>query len=267
MRYRIDHDYHIHSMLSRCSRDPEQSKDFILQYAKENGLSRICLTDHYWDAALPRPCDWYAEQHYDHIAKSLPLPQDESVSFLFGCEGDIDAQGRIGVPPSRFDNFDFIVIPTTHLHKIGLISEADAADGPSRHADVWLARFDALLDADLPFHRVGVAHLACTLMYPRSHEGYLDTLRTLSDGEMERVFSKAAARGCGIELNMCDMSFPDAEADTVLRMFRIAKSCGCKFYLGSDSHHPREFVGMREVFERAITMLDLHETDKFYIEK
>ena len=39
MKFQIDHDYHIHSKLSSCSRDPEQTNERILQYAKENGLS------------------------------------------------------------------------------------------------------------------------------------------------------------------------------------------------------------------------------------
>ena len=67
------------------------------------------------------------------------------------------------------------------------------------------------------------------------------------------------------ELNRGDMSFKDDEADTVLRMFRVAKSCGCKFYCGTDAHHPKAFVNARDVFERAIDLLGLTENDKFHI--
>ena len=49
MRYVFDHDFHIHSELSSCSRDPEQSPERILAYAKENGLKKIVITDHFWD--------------------------------------------------------------------------------------------------------------------------------------------------------------------------------------------------------------------------
>ena len=59
------------------------------------------------------------------------------------------------------------------------------------------------------------------------------------------------------------MDFADDEADTVLRMFRIAKDCGCKFYLGSDAHHPRDFQNVRTIFARAIDLLGLQESDKF----
>ena len=37
MRYAFDHDYHIHSYLSSCSKDPEQTAERILAYAEENG--------------------------------------------------------------------------------------------------------------------------------------------------------------------------------------------------------------------------------------
>ena len=80
--------------------------------------------------------------------------------------------------------------------------------------------------------------------------------------EMERLFSKAKDVGIGIELNKADMSFKDDEADRVLRMFKVAKGCGCKFYLATDGHHPKNFENSIEIFDRAITLLNLQESDK-----
>ena len=39
MRYIVDHDLHIHSFGSMCSKDPEQTPQRILQYAQETGLT------------------------------------------------------------------------------------------------------------------------------------------------------------------------------------------------------------------------------------
>ena len=50
MKFSYDHDLHIHSKISSCSSDPEQTNEAILAYAKKNGLTTICLTDHYWGA-------------------------------------------------------------------------------------------------------------------------------------------------------------------------------------------------------------------------
>ena len=94
---------------------------------------------------------------------------------------------------------------------------------------------------------------------------YFNILDSIKSEDMERLFTKAAKLGCGIELNQSDMSFKDEEADSVLRMFRIAKACGCKFYCGSDAHTPGYFVKTKEIFERAIDLLELTEDDKFII--
>lgn len=265
MRFKTDHDYHIHSQLSSCSRNPEQTNERILQYAKENGLSRICLTDHYWDSAVAGASKWYQPQNFDHIHKATPLPQADGVEFLFGCETDMDKHMTVGIPSARFDDFDFIIIPTTHLHMTGFTIAEEDANSNERRAQLWTERLDRLLDMPLPFGKIGIAHLACSLINRKSREDFLNTMNLIPDNDMERLFSKAALVGCGIELNKSDMSFSDAEADTVLRPFRIAKSCGCKFYLGSDAHSPNSFKRAKEIFERAVTVLDLSENDKFYI--
>lgn len=48
-----------------------------------------------------------------------------------------------------------------------------------------------------------------------------------------------------------------------MRPYRIAKDCGCKFYLGSDAHHPDELEIAKKQFERMIDLLKLEESDKF----
>ena len=53
MKYKIDHDYHIHSHLSPCSGDPTQTPEAILRYAKDNRLEHICITDH--TGTMPSP--------------------------------------------------------------------------------------------------------------------------------------------------------------------------------------------------------------------
>ena len=57
MRYVYDHDLHIHSRISLCSGDPEETNERILQYARDNRLSTICLTDHFWDETIPLSAD------------------------------------------------------------------------------------------------------------------------------------------------------------------------------------------------------------------
>ena len=245
MKYIIDNDLHIHTRLSVCSHDNEQTPLNILHRAKERGLKTICITDHYWDSAVPINTAvnwWYEKQNYDHIKESLPLPEDKDVKFLFGCEGDMDSDNVIGIPKSRYDDFDFMIISTTHFHHMKG-EKWDNVDN-ARLAKNWVERFDAVLNSDLPFHKVGIPHLACELINNKSHADYLKTLDLIPIEEMERLFKKAAKLGLGIELNAYDMKCKIEEQDTILRMFHIAKDCGCKFYLASDAHSLNAFDGV-----------------------
>lgn len=267
MKFKIDHDLHIHSHLSLCSNDSAQNTSRILEYAKNAGLSKICLTDHFWDATVSGgETDFYIRQNLEHIRQALPLPSYEGVEFLFGAETDMDRFCTMGVSLPCFDNFDFVIIPTTHLHMVGFTITPEDAQSNRRIAELWVERLDQLLDQPLPFGKIGIAHLACSLINNRSRADYVETLSMIPDEDMERVFTKAARVGCGIELNRFDVAAPDEEVDTVFRMFRIAKACGCKFYLGGDAHHPKSLESAIPVFRRAIDLLDLTEEDKFHIQ-
>ena len=90
MRYVYDHDFHIHSKLSSCSNDAGQTNERILQYAKQNNLKTVCLTDHFWDDAVEGASSWYKKQNWDHITQAKPLPQAEGIEFIFGCETEMD---------------------------------------------------------------------------------------------------------------------------------------------------------------------------------
>ena len=82
MRFVVDADMHIHSKVSLCSNDDEQTNERILRYAVDNGLKTVVLTDHFWDRSVPCESDWYAKQDLEHLKKAKPLPQ--APSFLAG---------------------------------------------------------------------------------------------------------------------------------------------------------------------------------------
>lgn len=263
MRYICDNDLHIHSGLSLCSGDPDQTPERIMKYARENGIKTLCLTDHFWDERVTEgdPGPWYLKQNFEHISAARPLPTSDGVRFLFGCETEMTKEMLIGVSRERFDEFDFVVIPTTHFHMSGLTIPKDRVS-PREKADFWVLKLGALLSMDLPFHKVGLAHLTCGLM-DSNRANFLELVSSIGEKELFELFDKAARLGVGIELNSDDMNFADKEADIVLRPYRIAKKCGCKFYLGSDAHHPNSLDAAPKIFERAVDMLELTEEDKF----
>ncbi len=257
MRFTIDHDLHIHSQLSLCSGDPGQNTAAIFAYGVKNGLKTLCLTDHMWDPAVPGASGWYAAQSYERTKTALPLPQSESVRFLFGCETEMDRECTIGISKQTAEELDFIIVPTTHLHMDGFT--LDGCEGAEERARLWIERFDALLDADLPFEKTGVAHLTCPLIW---RHRYLEVLDKIPVAEYHRLFERAAKAGIGIELNFVAKGLSGEEARLTLLPYKIAKEEGCRFYLGSDAHHPEELERAKENFEAIIDLLDLGEDDK-----
>lgn len=265
MRFQYDHDYHIHSGLSLCSNDPEQTPQSILKYGEEHHLKRLVLTDHYWDETIPgaEEFGFYRDQNTERIYRAYPLPQGENIRFFWGCEIDMRYDFRIGLTKEHFDRFDFVIIPTTHMHMPPFTVEENLG-GEEARAKLYVERWDALLDMDLPFEKIGFAHLTCSLIYNKDKDAHLRVLDLVSDEEFRRLFTRSKEAGMGIELNFPILKYSDADLPRVLRPYRIAKEVGCKFYLGSDAHHPSEFVGISQQFDAIIDALDLTEEDKFH---
>jgi len=266
MRYTCNHDLHIHSVLSSCCSDKMQTTEAHLEYARKNGLDVICITDHFWDSEhIPGASKWYQPQNYKHIRESLPLPEAENIKYLFGCETDMDKFMTLGISDKVIDVLDFIIVPTTHLHMDNFtIDEKDFS--VERRADVYVKRFEHLLSLDLPFHKIGIAHLTCPLIAPARNGNpslYKEVLSLISDDTFRELFTVAAKKGVGIELNFSAESMDSETLEQNVRPFRIAKECGCKFYLGSDSHSAEGFKNIKKRFGIIISALELTEDYKF----
>ena len=268
MRYIVNHDLHIHSMLSSCSNNPEQTPEAILAYAEKNNFTDICLTDHFWDSNVPGASDWYEPQNFEHIKQSLPLPQSDKVKFHFGCETEMDKYCTVAISDKLLDKMDFIIVPVNHFHMQNFtIDEKDVE--PERRADTLITHTRSLLEKDLPFHKIGIAHMCASCIAGTCSESirdHLDVLDMIDDSTFREIFELAAKRGVGIELNISNVVFEkytQEEQDRRFRMYKIAKQCGCKFYLGSDAHGPKAFDKAIRRFEGVVDALGLEESDKF----
>lgn len=266
MKFIIDHDYHIHTNLSPCANDPLQTPENILRHAEEHGLKHICLADHFWDALVPTTCGrlsgTYRDNDYARNSSVLPLPQGKNTVFHYGCEGEMDLGFVIGIAPETVKKHEFIVISTTHLH-IGMVAEQNLT--LEQRAVLYVQRLHTLLDSDLPDGKVGFAHPTTCLIAMPDRGAYLKVLDMIPDGVFRALFQKLESRRFGVELNFdSDLrEFSDPDLDRVLRPYRIAKECGCKFYLGSDAHTAKELAASLGKFESYVDALNLTEDDKF----
>lgn len=74
---------------------------------------------------------------------------------------------------------------------------------------------------------------------------------------------KRRSAGVGIELNFDCLRLEGKNLERELRPYLIAKDCGCKFYFGSDAHHPDAFETSVRNFTKISECLGLSESDKF----
>lgn len=121
-------------------------------------------------------------------------------------------------------------------------------------SDFLVKSFDGLMknktlnsfDGTVP---ISVAHPFQPVAEPHRPE----IMKLISDNTFGELFSQAAERGIGLEIN------PWTIEDDV-RMFGIAKECGCKFTFGSDAHSRGE---LKNVFgaQRLADTLGLTEDD------
>ncbi len=261
MRFIADHDFHVHSTVSRCCHDKNQTPEAILNYAKENGFRKICLTNHFWDKNVRSEAEWIDEHDFSFVSSVLPLPKSDGTEFLFGCETDMDFNNVLGVGEERFDAFDFIIVATTHLHLDGNTVRTKITS-PEEAAYHWIDKLENLLLKDLPFNKIGIAHLTTGhILKNRTAEA----LSMISDSTMYSIFKECSRKAVGIELNVKTSDMPDEQKEIFLRPYYIAKECGCKFYLGSDSHKTSALVTSKENFENVVTQLKLEESDKFLL--
>lgn len=263
MKFIADHDFHIHTTVSSCCRDENQIPENLLQYAIRNGFHKVCITNHLWDESVPSEAEWHPDHTYERLKTVLPLPTHEGAKLLFGAETDIDYNNVLGISKKTIDEMDFVTVATTHLHLAGN-TVREKIQTPQQAAEIWLEKIRALLNMDLPFHKMGIAHLTCGHILKNQTP---QVIELLPHEDLYGIFEECANKGVGIELNMKTLAMDDETKNILMRPYYIAKDCGCKFYLGSDSHKQSALENIKAEFENIITLLDLQEKDKFPLVK
>lgn len=131
---------------------------------------------------------------------------------------------------------------TAHVDRIKIVSDFMVQSFRSLMNNETLKGFERLVP-------VSVAHP----FQPVNTPGRLEMMKLISDNTFGALFSIAAERGIGLEINpwTCEEDF---------RMFGIAKECGCKFTLGSDAHAR---ASLNTIFgaQALVDRLELSEND------
>ncbi|MGN1080466.1 MAG: PHP domain-containing protein, partial [Acutalibacteraceae bacterium] len=202
MKFKADHDYHIHSFISPCSSDAAQNPQTILEYGVNNGFSSLCLTDHAWDKNVECGCPnpWLSRGvDLDKIRENLPLPVSDKCRMYFGCETDMNRFGQIGITKAEAEKMDFIVLSVSHLHLSSFTVDPLVADDPKQYKDWYFSRLMRLFGLDLPLYKTGISHFTTNLVYKKSPS---ECIGSFTDEELHAVFENAAKNRMGVELNV-----------------------------------------------------------------
>jgi histidinol phosphatase-like PHP family hydrolase len=248
----VECDLHIHSNLSKSSR-PESTVENCLAAAKSQGLKIAGFSNHCWAAHLPGASEWYQSQNEEHaLSFRDQIPADTGgLRVLTGCETEYIGNGVAGMDRETARRFDYVLLPANHFHMKGFAVPDNLGDGgPKAVRDLLYRRF--LEVTELGFG-TGIVH-------PLEPLGFSDWEQEILSGftraMYETCFKSAVSAGLAIEIDNSAVGNKTAlnekgYSSLYLEMFSIARQCGCKFFFGSDSHHPDQICGYRQMAEFA----------------
>ena len=231
---KVSHDIHLHTFLSDCCHDERMTTAAVLEHALNKGYDTLCYTDHCWDSTVPGASNWYAPQSIEHAFSNHPLPESKDIRICMGVETEYCGGKKLGLSRASFDKFDFVVIPPNHFHMENFVRPAEI-NTPEAIAELLMTRLEELQALDLPWNKIGIAHLSADLMNARGTVS--EVFRLLPADRLNKIFRTFAERGTGIELNA--ESFPTKAPEDfseIMRPYHIAREAGCKFYFASDAH-------------------------------
>jgi len=262
MSFSISQDLHIHTVLSECCTDSGMTTETIAAFARAHKYHEVCIADHVWSTSVNGSNDWYRPQDIAHISKSKPLPAITGLSFYFGCEAEYLGGRKLSITREEFDLFNFVIIPVNHMHMNDFVRPRDIYNTRGI-AELVLTRLRELLCLDLPWNKVGIAHLSCPVMYA---EGSVADVLDAMDREMlKEIFRGFALRGAGIELNAGAFKEWDSRKDSLTAFYSIAAEVGCRFYLASDAHTTDNLNGILKELPNIVEALGLSEDQKYHI--
>ena len=262
----VDFDMHTHTNLSLCAWK-EATLDLYTEKAKEFGIKKMAITNHLWDSAVEGACEWYVLQNFEHIAPLKKEIEEKNksgeVKFFFGAEGEYSYKyRRPAITPSVAEQLEILLVPNSHTH---MVMPKEFIGQKRKHAEFMLDAFTDIVKSDVAKYITAIPHPFSAVNCDYSEELF----DFITDDEYKRCFDIAAEKGIGIEINpnfIKGKTLPESYALPMMRMYRIAKECGCKFTIGTDSHKAADFDAYPLLYIFC-SVLDLRENDFHRITK
>lgn len=260
----IKHDFHIHTDRSLCAARDAYAVDYIKK-AKEMGLKKIGFADHFWDETY-KPLDFifYEPQNFSHVATVLDeikSADTDGIEVLFGCEAEYSHEHGVGITEECAEKFDYIIVPNSHTHKT-MQAEFAREQNKALHKEFMVRAYYNIINSPVSKYILSMAHPFEAVCCP-----YDNTIlkQMITDDEFKRMFDATAKKNIAVEINIaCFRKYTDENIETAeeLRMFKIAKECGCKFTFGSDAHNVHDYDSYyTQKCEMMVNALEIKESD------
>lgn len=252
---KIIHDFHVHTNLSICANETATVENYIAN-AKRLGLKKIGFSDHFGAKDIPGARGFYAAHPFEHNAElkdTLAKINEPDIKFYFGCETEYHTPKRdIALTEAEAEKFDFIVVPNSHTH---MIMPKEYIPSYEKHRDFMIMAYEDILNSTLSRYVTAMAHPFDAVCCPYD---YKILIKMITDDTFKRLFDKTAEKNIAFEINVSyskNMTPQELADDCHIRMFRLAKECGCKFIFGSDSHDSNH----HDFYENSSILADILE--------
>ena len=257
---KITHDLHIHTNLSVCAKSGATFEMYV-ETARAEGLSTIGFADHLWDDTFEHVCrGFYKIQNVDRVLRLKDeLRPVDGLDILLGCEAEYDPiRHGVALSVENAEKFDFVIVPTSHTH---MVMPKDLYEPMEKHKEFMMQAWRDVLNCEVSRYVTAMAHPFQPVCCPY---GWEPMVEYITDDEYKYAFDLAAEKNVAVEINVSGLrwkSNENIELSPLMRMFRIAKECGCKFTFGSDSHDVGGHGGYMRATEHISNLLGIGEND------
>jgi histidinol phosphatase-like PHP family hydrolase len=232
----ITHDIHVHTKFSSCCNDEHALLENYITRAKELGITTLGISDHLWEENVEGASEWYKPQGLNRIWETGETIKkiNPDIRVLLGAEAEY-AKGILSITPESAARLDYVLVPHSHTHMKGFVlpETVNTLEGVAN----YMVR---------SFKEITVKGIATVIAHPFQPGGYnnirdlLQIYSYLPDSTFAECFTLAKKHHTGIEINIGSF-FNESPLDDIfkrsyLRMYQIAKDCGCQFSFGSDTH-------------------------------
>lgn len=253
-------DLHVHTNLSFCSPQTVTAESY-LALCEADGIQTIGFSNHIYKPEILQT-EYPANVRFAlRLQEELAALQGKyPVKVLLGCEVEMFYGQQPTLLPEDAAAFDYILLAASHIYNQVHEYAHMNLSTPEAARTLFLKQFHraCLMEYGKP---TGICHP----LYPVSCPFEQEVVDGITDSQLEECFTLAASHEKSIEIH-ASLFRPGTARDqdglspAYLRFLEAAKSCGCKFHFGSDSHTPEGFSQAHRKLELAARRLGITET-------